>query len=216
MIVYITINLINNKIYVGQYRGKRKSYLGSGTWLKRAIQKYGKENFRRETLEECTIDNINEREKFWIKELDSRNPNVGYNILEGGDVNPVMKGADHPNFGKHLQEQTRRKISNSLIGKYQTFKNKNHSTESKNKISQSRIGKYRGENNPFYGKTHSKEFINKLIERNKKNFQGENNPMFGKKHTEETKAKIRALKIQRDLLKKEVLNENYSNHTNII
>ena len=55
--IYITTNLINGMKYVGQKQydkyGRWKSYLGSGIYLKRAINKYGEENFTREIIEEC-------------------------------------------------------------------------------------------------------------------------------------------------------------------
>ena len=55
MIVYKTTNLINGKIYVGKYEGNRENYLGSGYILKKAIKKYGRENFKREN---CGFENI--------------------------------------------------------------------------------------------------------------------------------------------------------------
>lgn len=54
--IYKTINLINNKIYVGQHKCnvfEPDVYIGSGTLLRRAIQKYGTENFKNELLCEC-------------------------------------------------------------------------------------------------------------------------------------------------------------------
>lgn len=55
-IVYKTTNLINNKFYVGIHKQKEKEfdgYYGSGLLLNRAIEKYGIDNFKRETLFEC-------------------------------------------------------------------------------------------------------------------------------------------------------------------
>jgi len=55
-IVYQTTNLINNKIYVGVHKvkggmnSKFDGYLGSGKYLNSSIKKYGKDNFKRETL----------------------------------------------------------------------------------------------------------------------------------------------------------------------
>jgi hypothetical protein len=45
MIIYKTTNIINGKYYVGKDINNSESYLGSGVLLKRAIKKYGKENF---------------------------------------------------------------------------------------------------------------------------------------------------------------------------
>lgn len=46
MQIYITTNLINGKIYIGQSIHSNKNYLGSGVKLKKAIDKYGTENFK--------------------------------------------------------------------------------------------------------------------------------------------------------------------------
>ena len=64
--VYITTNHINGKKYIGQKRydkaNKWKSYLGSGIHLKRAINKYGSENFSKEIIEDCkTKERLDER-----------------------------------------------------------------------------------------------------------------------------------------------------------
>jgi len=80
MIIYKTVNLVNGKIYIGQQSTNRKDYLGSGKILQRAIKKYGKENFKKEIIEKCsTKKELNEREIYWIKEL-----NPEYNLHEGG------------------------------------------------------------------------------------------------------------------------------------
>ena len=114
MIIYKITNTINQKVYIGQYSGKRFDlYFGSGKILKLAIKKYGKENFQKEILEYCeTKALLNEREKFWIAELNSNNPEVGYNITLGGTggnlgdewlilvKNGVRKGEHHPLYGK--------------------------------------------------------------------------------------------------------------------
>ena len=48
-----------------------------------AIKKYGKDAFTFEILEECTPEQLNERESYWIKYYDTINN--GYNCSEGGD-----------------------------------------------------------------------------------------------------------------------------------
>ena len=84
MIIYKTTNLKNNKIYVGQDTKNDPKYIGSGLLLTRSIAKYGKENFKKEILEYCTKDNINEREIYWIDILKSSDKQIGYNISLGG------------------------------------------------------------------------------------------------------------------------------------
>ena len=62
--VYKTTNLINSKIYVGLHvtSNLEDDYLGSGSQLKSAVKKYGKENFKRETLKKKSIEREMQKE----------------------------------------------------------------------------------------------------------------------------------------------------------
>ena len=81
MIIYKITNLLNNKIYVGADRKNNNEYLGSGIVIRRIVKKYGTINFKKEILEECKSEKqLIERESYWIKELDSSNPDIGYNV----------------------------------------------------------------------------------------------------------------------------------------
>lgn len=92
MIIYKTTNLCNQKIYIGQDSKNNPKYLGSGLLLNHAIKKYGRENFIKEILEICeTKDHLNKREIFWIKEYDSTNELIGYNISDGGTGGKLTK-----------------------------------------------------------------------------------------------------------------------------
>lgn len=113
-IIYKTTNLINNKIYIGKTVKHKDNnfYIGSGTIIKKAILKYGIDNFKRETIEECNINLLNEREIYWIKFFNSTDSKIGYNVAIGGEggnlgdkVNllisqNVPKGKSHHLFGK--------------------------------------------------------------------------------------------------------------------
>jgi len=104
MYVYKTTNLITGRIYVGQHNGKTKNYLGSGTILKKAFKKYGKKNFKKEILEECsTKEDLCEKEKYWIKYYDAKNPEIGYNIKDGGSYG-IDLYINNPN-GDSLREK---------------------------------------------------------------------------------------------------------------
>lgn len=86
-IIYKTVNLINGKIYIGQHKRNKPHYLGSGVAFREALKKYGRENFKRETLEKLTQVSqqiIDEREKHWIEFYQSQDVLIGYNITEGG------------------------------------------------------------------------------------------------------------------------------------
>lgn len=85
--VYKTTNLVNNKIYVGQHKGNNfdSNYIGSGLLLRKAINKYGIENFKCEIIQYCdTKNNLDEKEKYWINFFQSYKRKIGYNISLGG------------------------------------------------------------------------------------------------------------------------------------
>jgi group I intron endonuclease len=149
MIVYKTTCLINGKIYIGKACGsnKRKGYLGSGKSFKCALSKYGKENFKKVTID--VAENKEEqklKEVFWIKFYDSTNPLIGYNITRGGDGfgvaedNPMYgkTGEKSPNFGSCRSEETKLKMSVAKIGENNHFYGKHHSNKTIQNISISR------------------------------------------------------------------------------
>lgn len=85
MIVYKTTNLVNGKIYIGKDTKNEPTYIGSGMILAKAIQKYGKESFVKEILEECDdAIMLAEKEKFWISKFNCTDRKIGYNITDGG------------------------------------------------------------------------------------------------------------------------------------
>lgn len=109
MIIYKTTNLINKKFYIGKDSKNDTNYLGSGKILKKAIKKYGIENFKKEIVEECTSqEHLNEREKYWISELNCREGLDCYNIGIGGD------GGDNITYHpKRAEFKAKMKVINS-------------------------------------------------------------------------------------------------------
>ena len=95
--IYLIINHINGKRYVGQtvnpihYRWSKhieEAYGGnkSNSLLHRAIIKYGASNFGINILEECADTELNEKEKNYIKKYDTYyTHNKGYNMTWGGE-----------------------------------------------------------------------------------------------------------------------------------
>jgi histone H3/H4 len=85
-ILYRTTCTVNGKYYIGKHKTDdlADDYLGSGLALKRAIRKYGKENFSREILGEfATQDELDMAEKQMITEEILSDPNC-YNLALGG------------------------------------------------------------------------------------------------------------------------------------
>ena len=105
-IIYKIVNTVNGKIYVGRDKHNNPKYMGSGVLINLAFIKYGIENFKKEIIEECEEKNLDEREKFWIKKLNSQDKNIGYNIAGGGYNDFIMN------------DYVKSKISKTLRGKY--------------------------------------------------------------------------------------------------
>ena len=57
--------------------------------IKKAIRKYGKENFTIELIEEVEVDKLDEREVYWISFYNSYNN--GYNCTKGGQNGATRK-----------------------------------------------------------------------------------------------------------------------------
>lgn len=85
--IYITTNLINGKKYIGQKKANTflaEGYLGSGKLLLRAIEKYGRNQFKTELLEECfDQESLDSAERKWISQYDAANSSEFYNIADG-------------------------------------------------------------------------------------------------------------------------------------
>ena len=88
--IYLTTNLINNKKYIGQravqnYGIDKDKYLGSGTALINAINKYGRENFKKDILYICnTNKEADLLEILTIEKHNAVESDMFYNILDGG------------------------------------------------------------------------------------------------------------------------------------
>jgi group I intron endonuclease len=212
--IYIITNLINGKQYVGSHCGdENDTYLGSGKIFLKAYKKYGKENFKREILEECPLEDNLIRETYYIQKYNTLLP-FGYNISPTGG---------HGLKGK-LNDETKEKIRNKQKGKKKILyfiekygeeegrlkydewiekvkfpkgnipwlKDKHHSKEANEKNRKSHLGK---KYPPL-----SEEHKRKIGEANKKHLTGHKQSKetiekrrqkhLGRKNTEETKRKM--------------------------
>jgi group I intron endonuclease len=132
-LVYLTTNLINNKIYIGTHKtyNLNDGYIGSGTNIRRAIKKYSKDNFKFQVLHFC----LTEEDAFnWEKQIVDKSFVIRkdtYNIVIGGLGGD--KFTDHPN-----KEEIRKRCSkpgplNGMFGR-------GHTEESRLKMSKTRKG----------------------------------------------------------------------------
>lgn len=203
--VYKVTNNIDGKFYIGTHKTLNidDGYMGSGKYLKRAINKHGIESFTKEIL--FVFDNA---EDMFAKEAELVDDdflmcNNTYNLKAGG-----KGGFDYINDNPHLFltekrlsalwsiEQRRERYKEKLLtdaefrqSQLQHLKNAGkiaqekypegiwkgriHKEESKAKISAALSGKYTGDKNPHTG---SYWIHNKHLKVSKKLFKGEQIP----------------------------------------
>lgn len=179
--IYSIRNLINNKRYIGQAldidaRLGMHVYLlnhnSDSSYLQNSWNKYGRENFVFEILEECSIDDLNDKEIYWIKEYSTfvgfENSN-GYNLTKGGEG---CKGYTHTEKTRRLLSENHADFKGSKNPHY-GIKTNYWTEESKRKVSE----RMSGSNNPMYGRSRS----GKLHPMYGKGYliEGENNPNYG-------------------------------------
>ena len=191
--IYKITNKINQKFYIGQTvkerptdRFSQHKYLArhpeqehgnSISLLHQSMAKYGVDNFTFEIIEQVDDDKLNEREQYWIKELNSFVPS-GYNLTKGGDGSKGYSRSqtaeerqnrsesakkyyeEHPEAKEQARERTKKLWENEEYRK--------KVTESNIKFYKEHPDMFKGENNPFYGKHHTEESLKKIKEASKK------------------------------------------------
>jgi hypothetical protein len=186
--IYKTTNILSGRYYIGMHSTDNldDGYLGSGLYLKRSLNKHGKENHQLEILEFCKtreelksreieIVNLNE-----IAKVDCMNLKVGgeggflskenqyKRSVAGGSVHKTRLKTDNEYYIKHCETFNiiRKKYIQSGNHDFATFLNKKHSDETKKKIGLKNSIHQKGINNSQYGTCWiTNEIINKKIYR---------------------------------------------------
>lgn len=205
--IYLTTNLINDKKYIGQHRSPvfDEKYKGSGKHFCRAIKKYGWDNFVCEIIETCdSIDELNQREEYWIAYYNAVESSEYYNISRGG--NNAEKTPEYRAALKKAWTSERREKQSQ---RFKTELNPNRSPEARRKMSENNSSKrpeirkrlseakkgkplpHTYEWNKNIGNALRGRVNGPLSEETKAKISakksGKNNPMYGKSATKGTK-----------------------------
>jgi group I intron endonuclease len=189
--IYVAINKINDKKYVGQvsksrgYLKRFKEHIAEAismrkiTYFHNALKYYGESSFEVFLIED-NIDSsvIDERERFWISYFNSNKKELGYNMTIGGQGvhGYVFTDRDRAKMSKNIQKfwddaktdvsfMTQRSTRLS-----QSLKNRQFSENHKKKLSMS-ASQRTGEKNSFFGKVHSEQTKKLISESNSKAVQ---------------------------------------------
>ena len=161
-IVYKILNKVNGKFYIGCHKTSdiNDDYMGSGLLIKRAIAKYGLENFEKEILVVCeTAEDMFSKER----ELVEIGPH-SYNLNEGGHggfsyINSIGKNKNF-NWADYKNHDATMKGYYSGIGaddfvkpkfKGNEFSGKRHTSKSKLEIGQKNSVHQTGQGNSQFG-----------------------------------------------------------------
>ena len=144
--IYMVINKNTGKLYIGQTVKKNpqdrwkqhKSGRSGAKYLIRSIKKHGEDAFDFSIICECSIDELDSLEQYYIEYF--KTFEYGYNLTKGGggakgyrltdehkkrlsilfmsENNPMFgkKGTDNPNYGKIRTAEMITKYSDSKIG----------------------------------------------------------------------------------------------------
>jgi group I intron endonuclease len=179
MYVYKITNKVNGKVYIGQtsftpekrFRQHCHKSNSSVSYIDAAIQKYGKENFEIGLLDTAeTVNELNEKEMFWIAYYDSIHPK-GYNLTKGGS-------------GMLASDITKEKMRIAKLGRPSGRKGKPLSEAHKEALRLNHAD-LSGDKNPNYGKPLPEEQRIKISRSLKGRFIGDKNPSYGRKKTPE-------------------------------
>src|SRR6516164_1049253 len=164
-LIYKITNNLNGRFYIGSHKTKNinDDYMGSGKYLLRAIEKYGKENFSKEILFV-----FSSAKEMYAKEAEIVNEDFlvsenTYNLRIGG-----FGGFDWINQDKQLLAERNRRIS-----KQRDYQN----TEYREKVSKK-------------SKASRQNPSSRMAEASKRFAAAAAGAFKGKKHTTQTKEKI--------------------------
>ena len=193
-VIYILENKINGKRYVGKtiktFKERFRQHQHSNSYIGKALCKNGSDNFEKILLENVPDEELDYWEIHYINECNSVSPN-GYNLTYGGEggkkseefkkmMSGLLKGEKNHNYGKHLSQETKDKISKFHKGKAYTL-GKKYSRETKEKDRQAKLG-----NTFWLGKHHTEESKKKMSEAK----IGKPNHHIGIPRSEESKRKM--------------------------
>ena len=145
--VYKTTNLINGKIYIGIHSTEDldDGYIGSGVAFRHAVNKYGKENFHKEIIHQCSSrEKASNMEATLVTEsfcLKSTN----YNMRTGGDECYAHHTATRKKMSEARKGSKLPKYRVEQIRKYMLENNPMNNKDSRDKIRDAKLGVARSE-----------------------------------------------------------------------
>lgn len=215
--VYLVRNKVNGKMYIGQKHSDvfDPTYYGSGVYLKRALNKYGIENFEHvKVLEWCeTKESLDRAEKYWIDYYGAVESPEFYNLAKGGigtiagsRRSDIFKAKVAITTGKRIwKDSSKLKISRSICGRvwinngtvekqvteedYKVLINQGF-VKGRLPFSEEQLKKFSEKKR---GRCYESE---ESLKRRSEKMTGEGNPFFGKTHSDKQRETWKVMRRQ--------------------
>lgn len=189
--IYLWTNLINNKKYVGQTQDLGERFVrynqnDFNDYMKKAVNKYGIDNFEITILEkDVPKEKLNEREQHWMDYFQAYDSDYGYNICKiAGSCRGVKRSEE---YKQACSERMLDRIANGE----KIWLGRTHSKETKELMSEK--AKHLHENHPEIWSNHykhTKKEKQRTSEFFKEYWKTHEHSWKGKNHTPETKKKM--------------------------
>ena len=162
--IYCILNKESNKRYIGQainlhnrcvdHRSDLYNQTHFNDYLQKSFNLHGEEAFEFLVLEHCHIEELDERECYYMSLYNVEDRDYGYNLKSGGQ-----------HGGSKLCKESRKKLSDSIKASYTDELRQKRSDFQKAQWDNPEIRVNRiGENAPMYGHHHTDEVKKRLSE----------------------------------------------------
>jgi len=144
MFIYRLTNIKNNKIYIGLTTTKSVQYrflkhcseakcTNKNSYILNAIRKYGRDSFKIEQIDTASsLEELKNKEIFYIKKYNSTIRSIGYNLTEGGEGNKGLKMSDRTKDKIRIKRLGLKDSKETKIKKSQSAKLRNHTIGTNN------------------------------------------------------------------------------------
>lgn len=209
--IYKIVNIKNNKIYIGSSKNIENRWKEHTTSLRRnkhincilqrAWNKYGEDSFEFQTLENCSQEQLFEREQYYIDELKPEY-NIGLSAFGGDNLTNNPKRVDiidkivsglYKRYENMTDEQKKERSDNLKGDKNPNYGN-SWTEEMRKSMSDKVIEYFKNHDHYKTGKNHKEIFgeerakeISDKISKFASTRTGEKNAFYGKHHSEKTK-----------------------------